>query len=397
MPLTILVADDDPHIRAVLDFALRKNGHATLMARDGKEALALFRTRAPDLAVLDVGMPEMDGLDVCRVVRQTSNVPIIFLSARDEEIDRCARAGDRRRRLHGQAVQPARTGRRIGVILRRTATAAAAAEATATATSVFAQGDLRIDPMARTATLAARPLALTGTEFAILRALAEQPGYLFDRERLMAAAYGGRVRVSGRTIDSHIRNIRSKCAGGGDRPAWSKPCMASASAWAPAWRTPSRNRPPRFGRSALRRRLPGPDAPEKWRPSMAMVIGVVLLSVLTLPLAGMAAVVIATRPPAVLLRSVADNILAIMLAGLVVAAAAGLVGFLFWRPRVPAGLGSRRLERAGSPAPARRGRSGCATGPANSPASAPASRRWSVVSTNARPTSRPTPPTSPTN
>lgn len=210
MPLTILVADDDPHIREVLDFALRKNGHATLMARDGKEALALFRRHAPDLVVLDVGMPEMDGLDVCRVVRQTSNVPIIFLSARDEEIDRVLGLEIGGDDYMVKPFSPRELVARIGVIMRRAATVAEE-----TAPTGLVQGDLRIDQRACSASLATRPLALTGTEFAILRAMAEQPGYLFDRERLMAAAYGGRVRVSGRTIDSHIRNIRAKCAAAG--------------------------------------------------------------------------------------------------------------------------------------------------------------------------------------
>lgn len=213
MPLTILVADDDPHIREVVDFALRKNGHSTLMARDGKEALALFRRHAPDLVVLDVGMPESDGLDVCRIIRQTSNVPIIFLSARDEEIDRVLGLEIGGDDYMVKPFSPRELIARIGVIMRRTASAATAAEETAAIALV--QGDLRIDHRARSASLASRPLALTGTEFAILRAMAEQPGYLFDRDRLMAAAYGGRVRVSGRTIDSHIRNIRAKCAAAG--------------------------------------------------------------------------------------------------------------------------------------------------------------------------------------
>lgn len=213
MPLTILVADDDPHIRDVVDFALRKNGHATLMARDGKEALALFRGYGPDLVVLDVGMPEADGLDVCRIIRQTSNVPIIFLSARDEEIDRVLGLEIGGDDYMVKPFSPRELVARIGVIMRRAAGAATAADETAP--SALVQGDLRIDPRARRASLASRPLALTGTEFAILRAMAEQPGYLFDRDRLMAAAYGGRVRVSGRTIDSHIRNIRAKCAAAG--------------------------------------------------------------------------------------------------------------------------------------------------------------------------------------
>jgi two-component system OmpR family response regulator len=215
MPLKILVADDDPHIRDVLDFALRKNGHSTLMARDGREALALFQRQAPDLVVLDVGMPELDGLDVCRMIRQRSSVPIIFLSARDEEIDRILGLEIGGDDYMVKPFSPRELIARIGVIMRRAAGTATAVAADGDAVAVLVQGDLRIDPQGRAASLSSRPLGLTGTEFAILRALAEQPGYLFDRERLMAAAYDGRVRVSSRTIDSHIRNIRAKCAAAG--------------------------------------------------------------------------------------------------------------------------------------------------------------------------------------
>jgi two-component system, OmpR family, response regulator len=213
MPLTILVADDDPHIRDVLDFALRKNGHSPLLARDGKEALASFQKHAPDLVVLDVGMPELDGLEVCRIIRQRSRVPIIFLSARDEEIDRVLGLEIGGDDYVVKPFSPRELIARIGVIMRRAAGTEPAVDGEAP--PVFVHGDLRLDPQGRAATLASRPLGLTGTEFAILRALAEQPGYLFDRERLMAETYGGRVRVSGRTIDSHIRNIRAKCAAAG--------------------------------------------------------------------------------------------------------------------------------------------------------------------------------------
>ncbi|TIH74436.1 response regulator, partial [Klebsiella pneumoniae] len=84
----ILVVDDDPHIREVIRVALRKAGMSVIEARDGKDALARFAGERPDLIVLDIGMPEFDGLDVCREIRKSSDVPILFLSARDEEIDR---------------------------------------------------------------------------------------------------------------------------------------------------------------------------------------------------------------------------------------------------------------------------------------------------------------------
>ncbi len=208
MPLTILVADDDPHIRDVLEFALRKAGHAPLLARDGKEALRLFDEHGPDLIVLDVGMPELDGLEVCRAIRRRSEVPVLFLSARDEEIDRILGLEIGGDDYVTKPFSPRELIARIGVIMRR-------AKKDLADETVLVHGDLRIERGSHEAFLAGRPIPLTATEFAILSALAEHPGHLLDRTRLVGRAYGGRIHVSDRTIDSHIRNIRAKCAAAG--------------------------------------------------------------------------------------------------------------------------------------------------------------------------------------
>jgi DNA-binding response OmpR family regulator len=145
--------------------------------------------------VLDVGMPEMDGLEVCRQIRKTSDTPILFLSARDEEIDRIL-------------------GLEIGgddyvtTILRR----ARQLPALAAATKTMSYGGLAIDPGAHTASFLGTPVALTALEFAILRTLLARPGFVFTRELILDAAYAGNIHVADRTIDSHVRNIRANLA-----------------------------------------------------------------------------------------------------------------------------------------------------------------------------------------
>lgn len=205
----ILVVDDDLHIREVIRVALKKAGMAVTEAQDGKEALARYAQERPDLIVLDVGMPEFDGLDVCRQLRKTSDVPILFLSARDEEIDRVLgleMGGDD---YVTKPFSPRELVARINVILRR----AMARGADGMAPSAgLVHGRLRLDPEQHMATFGDVPLRLTAIEFGILRAFLGRPATVFNREQIMAAAYQMNIQVSDRTIDSHIRNIRAKLA-----------------------------------------------------------------------------------------------------------------------------------------------------------------------------------------
>ena len=167
-----------------------------------------FAADRPDLIILDIGMPEFDGLDVCREIRKSSDVPILFLSARDDEIDRVLGLGDRRRRLRHQAVQPART-RRPGE--RHPAPHGfARAGCKSVRRHALSQGRLSVDPEQHIAEFAGTPLRLTAIEFGILRAFLTRPTLVFSREQIMSAAYQLNIQVSDRTIDSHIRNIRAK-------------------------------------------------------------------------------------------------------------------------------------------------------------------------------------------
>ncbi|QEE46538.1 response regulator transcription factor [Rhizobium sp. WL3] len=204
----ILVVDDEPHIRDVICFAIERAGMRPVVARSGTEAVTAFRRGRLDLVVLDVGLPDIDGLEVCREIRKTSALPILFLSARDEEIDRILgleMGGDD---YVTKPFSPRELVARIRAILKRTGNGAQASDPA----GVLSVGDVVLDRAARSVAVAAHPLQLTALEFAILDALMSRPTMVFTREQLMQAAYDPGVHVSDRTIDSHIRNIRAKFA-----------------------------------------------------------------------------------------------------------------------------------------------------------------------------------------
>jgi two-component system, OmpR family, response regulator len=209
---SILVVDDDPHIRDVVRFAFEKTGMAISIAQDGKEALRQFDHNVHDLIVLDIGMPEMDGLEVCRQIRKTSDTPILFLSARDEEIDRILGLEIGGDDYVTKPFSPRELVARVNAILRRARNAPTPAT---TAAREMRQGGLTIDPNARTASFLDTPVSLTALEFAILRTLLARPGFVFTRELILDAAYAGNIHVADRTIDSHVRNIRAKMSAAG--------------------------------------------------------------------------------------------------------------------------------------------------------------------------------------
>ncbi|MGJ4928445.1 response regulator [Bradyrhizobium sp. HKCCYLS2038] len=206
----ILIVDDDPHIREVLRVALSKAGMAVTEAADGRAALVKFGEDRADLIVLDVGMPEFDGLEVCRRIRRTSQVPILFLSARDEEIDRILGLEIGGDDYVTKPFSPRELVARINVILRRVASGDRTAEP-----EELTHGRLRLDPQQHQARFGETPLTLTALEFSILRTLMTRPTVVFNREQIMGAAYQLNIQVSDRTIDSHIRNIRAKLAAAG--------------------------------------------------------------------------------------------------------------------------------------------------------------------------------------
>jgi two-component system OmpR family response regulator len=205
----ILIVDDDPHIRDVISFALEKAGMAVETARDGGDALALFQRQPPDLIVLDIGMPDTDGLAVCREIRKSSDVPILFLSARDDEVDRIVGLEIGGDDYVTKPFSPREIVARVNVILRRTSAAVVAPPSSEVALS---HGALTLRPLQHAAEFGGHPLDLTAVEFAILKVLLARGGVVFSRDQIMTAAYGANISVSDRTIDSHVRNIRAKLA-----------------------------------------------------------------------------------------------------------------------------------------------------------------------------------------
>ncbi|NLR98402.1 response regulator [Rhizobium sp. P38BS-XIX] len=213
MAQRILVADDEPNIRDVICFALDRAGMRTTTARSGTEAMMAFHKGGLDLIVLDVGMPDMDGLEVCRRIRKTSNLPILFLSARDEEIDRILGLEIGGDDYVTKPFSPRELVARVKTILKRTG---AGSDLNAANISVSA-GLLRLNRGGRTASFADTPLSLTALEFSILDTLLSRPEIVFSRDQLMDAAYGADMQVADRTIDSHIRNLRAKLSAAGGK------------------------------------------------------------------------------------------------------------------------------------------------------------------------------------
>jgi two-component system OmpR family response regulator len=208
---SILVVDDDPHILDVVRFAFEKAGMSISIARDGADALRRFDAKAHDLVVLDIGMPEMDGLEVCRQIRKSADTPILFLSARDEEIDRILGLEIGGDDYVTKPFSPRELVARVNAILRRARSPAPAAMVA----KALRCGCLVLEPDARTVHFDNKPVSLTAIEFEILRTLLARPSFVFTREQILDAAYRDNIHVADRTIDSHVRNIRAKMTSAG--------------------------------------------------------------------------------------------------------------------------------------------------------------------------------------
>lgn len=212
----ILVVDDDAHIREVVSFALQKAGYAVITAADGRAALELFQREKPALMILDILMPELDGTEVCRQVRahpQGRDTPIVFLSSKDDEIDRIVGlelGGDD---YVAKPFSPRELVARVRAVLRR-----ATADRPVAVEVVLRHGRLRLDAERQKAFWDQREVLLTLTEFGVLRTLLQRPGKICTREHLMDSAYLLHKVVSDRTIDSHVRRVRSKFAAIGASP-----------------------------------------------------------------------------------------------------------------------------------------------------------------------------------
>ena len=213
MPHTIALVDDDQNILASLSAALVDEGYAVDTYPDGEAALSGIGTRPVDLAILDIKMPRMDGMELLRRLRQNSDLPVIFLTSKDEEPDEALGlamgADDYITKPFSQRLLVAR----IRAILRRTELMRAETgtpPAEPEAESLIVRGKLEMDPTRHRVSWQGNPVSLTVTEFLILEALATRPGVIKSRNQLMDAAYSDDVFVDDRTIDSHIKRLRRK-------------------------------------------------------------------------------------------------------------------------------------------------------------------------------------------
>ena len=214
---SIALVDDDRNILATLSIALQAEGYTTRIYSDGESALAALLSNPPDLAVFDIKMPRMDGMELLQRLRARSNVPVIFLTSKDEEEDEEAGlamgADDYIAKPFSQRLLLAR----IRAILRRAGPLPEGASAEEHALDgdgashpPIERGRLVMDPARHLATWDGQPVSLTVTEFLILEALAQRPGVIKSRNQLMDAAYPDDVFVDDRTVDSHIKRLRRK-------------------------------------------------------------------------------------------------------------------------------------------------------------------------------------------
>ncbi len=212
IPMTrrVLLVDDDPHIRQLLAFAFDKAGMEVCEAADGEEALAEVARQTPDLVVLDINMPRMDGLEVCRRLRSSSEVPVLFLSSRDDEFDRVLGIELGADDYVVKPFSPREVVARANAIMRRSAP-----REVALAAEAQAKGLLSLDTEGWIARWDGAEVALTVSEFNLLKAMAGAPGRILSRDQLIDQLHGPGFAITDRTIDSHIRNLRRKFAEAG--------------------------------------------------------------------------------------------------------------------------------------------------------------------------------------
>jgi DNA-binding response OmpR family regulator len=214
MPARILVAEDDLKQAELIRRYLEREGHLTVVVHDGRAAIDEARRRSPDLLVLDVMMPKVDGLDVCRVLRADGEVPIIMLTARSTEDDLLLGLDLGADDYLTKPYNPRELVARVRTVLRRTRSRAEG--------EVYRVGELEIDPTRHEVRLAGRLVEVTPAEFKILACLAASPGRAFTRQQLLEHAFGFDHYVFDRTIDVHVMNLRKKIEPSPGTPSYLK-------------------------------------------------------------------------------------------------------------------------------------------------------------------------------
>ena len=210
MARTILVVDDDPHIRDVITYALEQAGMTPVEAVNGQKALDIVDQENPALIILDINMPEVDGFQFCKEIRKTSEVPILFLSSRDEEIDRVVGLEIGGDDYVSKPFSPRELIARVNAILKRVQVAQIPLHQDSL--QVLKHGLLTLEPEKHRITWDEKSVGLTAREFGILQAFLRYPEIVFDRDRIIEHSCETNSFISDRTVDSHVRHIRSKFA-----------------------------------------------------------------------------------------------------------------------------------------------------------------------------------------
>lgn len=211
----VLVVEDDQNTAALVATYLQREGFSTVIARDGRQALQLALDSKPIFVILDIMLPGVDGWEICRVLRKSSEVPILMLTAREEEIDRVTGLAMGADDYVVKPFSPRELVERVKAILRRTRPAAPQPSS-----GTLSYGRLELDPEKRTVTLDGRPVSLTLSEFNLLYALMKSPGRAFSREELLDFCHQDGVTVIDRVIDVHIGKLRQKIEPDPSRPGY---------------------------------------------------------------------------------------------------------------------------------------------------------------------------------
>ena len=206
----IALVDDDRNILTSVSMTLEAEGFEVETYNDGQSALDAFNRKLPDMAVLDIKMPRMDGMELLQRLRQKTNMPIIFLTSKDDEIDEILGlrmgADDYVKKPFSQRLLV----ERIRTLLRRNEVLDGAIIPETEETKVMVRGELVMDPLRHSVSWKGKDVTLTVTEFLLLQALAQRPGFVKSRDQLMDVAYDDQIYVDDRTIDSHIKRLRKK-------------------------------------------------------------------------------------------------------------------------------------------------------------------------------------------
>jgi DNA-binding response OmpR family regulator len=215
MPSTILIVEDDPTTTDFVRMYLRRDGHTVLSAADGEEGLRIARERKPDLVVLDLMLPKLDGLEVCRALRQESDVAIVMLTARVDELDRLMGLNIGADDYTTKPFSPRELAARVRAVLRRTARLSDDSDP-----KEIAIGGLTLDIPRHIALVDGKQVRLTPTELRLLRSLMAEPGRIFSREQLFSRVFGDEFEGFDRTVDTHVSNLRRKLEGSAAHPKY---------------------------------------------------------------------------------------------------------------------------------------------------------------------------------